>query len=296
MTITLDRLTKQFSNGKGIFDLNLEIRKGEVVGYLGPNGAGKSTTIRHLMGFIKPSRGRAMINGLDCTRNSEEIQKNVGYLPGEIAFLDGMNGLQMLDLLGDMRGMRNTARRNQLIERFQFDVKTPIRKMSKGMKQKVGIVAAFMHDPDVLILDEPTSGLDPLMQHLFIELILEEKRRGKTILMSSHLFDEIERTCDRVAIIRDGCIVTVEEVRHLQTMQRKTFTIVFKSPKDVGTFKRTGMQLLHEDEMSVTVSVQGDYGRLIGALTDCEVVNIDIEFQKLEDLFMHLYDREAAAL
>ncbi|MGZ4112384.1 MAG: ABC transporter ATP-binding protein, partial [Tumebacillaceae bacterium] len=219
--IELHGLTKQFAGGKGIFDLTFQVQKGEIFGYLGPNGAGKSTTIRHLMGFTRPDKGRATIDGLDTWANAAEIQKRVGYLPGEIAFLERMNGLEFLKLLAGMRGLRDTSRRDELIERFQFDIKTPIRKMSKGMKQKVGIVAAFMHDPDVLILDEPTSGLDPLMQRIFVDLLLEEKRKGKTILMSSHIFHEIERTCDRVGIIKDGRLISEENVRELQSKQRR---------------------------------------------------------------------------
>ncbi|MDF2910994.1 MAG: transporter ATP-binding protein [Sporolactobacillus laevolacticus] len=291
MVIKISKLTKTFANGKGIFDLNCEVRQGEVLGYLGPNGAGKSTTIRHLMGFVKPTQGKATINGLDCSNESAEIQKKVGYLPGEIAFLDGMNGTQILELLGKMRGMKSISKRNQLIERFQFDPKTPIRKMSKGMKQKVGIVAAFMHDPDILILDEPTSGLDPLMQNLFVELILEEKQRGKTIFMSSHLFDEIERTCDRVAIIKDGRFVAVEDVQWLQSMQRKVFHVTLKSKEHLKMLRESGLQMIDEDHLSVSIAIQGNYDQLVRALAKCEVAQIDIVNQKLEDVFMHFYDR-----
>jgi len=176
--IQLEHLTKRFSNGKGIFDVTFEIERGEVFGYLGPNGAGKSTTIRHLMGFIKPTSGRALISGKDCWKHAADIQAEVGYLPGEIAFIDGMTGWEFIELMRGMKKMKHPGRRDELIERLQFDVKTPIRKMSKGMKQKVAMVIAFMDDPDVLILDEPTSGLDPLMQRLFIDLILEEKQKA----------------------------------------------------------------------------------------------------------------------
>lgn len=292
MTIRIESLTKTFSGGKGIFDLSFEVCRGEVFGYLGPNGAGKSTTIRHLMGFMRPDRGKATIEGLDCMTNSAEIQKKVGYLPGEIAFPDGMNGLQVLKLLGAMRGMKEMSRRNQLIERLQFDAKTPIRKMSKGMKQKVGIVAAFMHDPDILILDEPTSGLDPLMQHLFIELVLEEKKRGKTVLMSSHLFDEIERTCDRVGIIKDGRLMAMEEVQRVRTMQRKVFEITFKSEADIEAVKQSGLELMKTEGLTLQLTVQGNYEQLIAALAGRGIVNMDIQVQKLEDVFMHFYDKK----
>ncbi|MGG6312773.1 ABC transporter ATP-binding protein [Paenibacillus macerans] len=289
MSIRMEGLTKTFSNGKGIFNLSFSVQRGEILGYLGPNGAGKSTTIRHLMGFYKPDRGKASIDGLDCTRQSAEIMKKVGYLPGEIAFPEGMTGLQILELLGGMRGMKNASRRDQLIGRFQFDVKTPIRKMSKGMKQKVGIVAAFMHDPEILILDEPTSGLDPLMQQLFIELVLEEKERGKTVLMSSHIFDEIERTCDRVGIIKDGKLIAVEEVGKIQAAQRKIIAITFRSKEDMDAVKQSGLEWVKEEGLKLHISVQGNYERLVAALAGRGIVNMDVESQKLEDVFMHFY-------
>lgn len=294
MGIQMNQLTKVFPNGKGIFDLSFEVKKGEVFGYLGPNGAGKSTTIRHLMGFMKPELGSAKINGMDCWKNSAEIQKTVGYLPGEIAFLDGINGLEFLELLAGMRGMKDRTYRDQLIRRLQFDVTTPIRKMSKGMKQKVGIVAAFMHDPQILILDEPTSGLDPLMQSLFVELVLEEKSKGKTILMSSHMFQEIDRTCDRVGIIKDGRLVAVEDVKNLQAKQRKLFDILVETMNDVETIKQAGIEILSIDHLRLKVAVQGDYNRFIKVLSQCHIQHLDIHTQSLEEIFMHYYDKEGS--
>jgi ABC-2 type transport system ATP-binding protein len=176
--IRLQQVTKRFRNGRGIADLSIEVKKGEVFGYLGPNGAGKSTTIRVLMGFLRPDSGTASIGHRDCWKDAAQIHEMVGYLPGEISFLEGLNGMEFLRLLGGMRKLQNTKRRDELIQRFEFDASTPIKKMSKGMKQKLAIVAAFMHRPEVLILDEPTSGLDPLMQQRFLELIEEEKQRG----------------------------------------------------------------------------------------------------------------------
>jgi len=291
VSIVIDQLTKVFPSGKGIFDVSFEVGKGEVFGYLGPNGAGKSTTIRHLMGYMKPQKGQATINGLDCFKNSAEIQKKVGYLPGEIAFLEGMNGLEFLNLLAGMRGLKNFQRRDELIELFQFDVKTPIRKMSKGMKQKVGIVAAFMHDPDILILDEPTSGLDPLMQRQFIELILEEKKKGKTILMSSHSFSEIDRTCDRVGIIKDGKIVAIEDVHRLRSMQRKLFDITLRKEEDVQKLLQSGLDVTKSNRNQVQVAVQGDYDSFINVLANVEVDSLDVHTQTLEEIFMHYYDK-----
>ncbi len=185
--IELQQLTKVFPNGRGIFDVTLTVRQGEVFGFLGPNGAGKSTTIRHLLGFLKPTKGCASINGFDCWRESVRVQALVGYLPGEIAFPEGMTGMELLDLLAGMRRMNTTRYRDELIERLQLDVRLPIRKMSKGTKQKVGLVAALMHDPEVIILDEPTSGLDPLMQQTFIDLIREENKRENDLFVFTHL-------------------------------------------------------------------------------------------------------------
>lgn len=292
MVIQLNALTKTFKNGKGIFDLTFEVQQGEVFGFLGPNGAGKSTTIRHLMGFMKPSRGKAIINGRDCWKDSAAIQRDVGYLPGEIAFPEGMNGLQFLKLLAGMRGMKNIIERDRLIEKLQIDVRTPIRKMSKGMKQKVGIVAAFMHDPAVLILDEPTSGLDPLMQSVFIELVLEAKDKGKTVMMSSHSFEEIDRTCDRAGIIKDGRIIAVEDVQRLQSMQRKIFDITVKSKQDIDRIRQSGLEVIHEEPQRIQVALQGNYDPFIQTLSSCQVVNLDVHAQKLEDIFMHYYDRK----
>lgn len=291
MSIQINRLTKKFSNDKGIFDLSFEVQKGEIFGYLGPNGAGKSTTIRLLMGFIQPSSGKASIKNLDCWANSAEIQKYVGYLPGEIAFFDGFNGIETLDLLGDMRKMKDISRRNQLIDRFQFDVKTPIKKMSKGMKQKVGIVAAFMHDPEILILDEPTSGLDPLMQNEFIKLILEEKARGKTILMSSHLFEEIERTCDTVGIIKDGKLVAIDDINELQTAQQKIFKVSVKNKEDIHHLKESELNITNIENLAIKIEVQGNYEELIKTLSVCGIDNIDVEKQSLEEMFMNFYNR-----
>ncbi|MCA0991781.1 ABC transporter ATP-binding protein [Pseudalkalibacillus hwajinpoensis] len=291
--IELNGLTKKFSNGKGIFDVTFSIPKGEVFGFLGPNGAGKSTTIRHLMGFMKPSKGSALINGMDTWKDAAKIQEKIGYLPGEISFLDGMDGMAFLKLVGGMRGMKHTNYRDELIHRLQFDVKTPIRKMSKGMKQKVGIVAAFMHEPEVIILDEPTSGLDPLMQRIFIEIVMEQKEKGTTFLMSSHSFSEIERTCDRAAIIKDGKIVVVENIHDLQQKQRRLFDVTFASAEEAKLIKQSKLDVISVTENRAEIAVQGDYNQFIQALGDYQIRTIDIHEQNLEEVFLNYYDREA---
>ncbi|KHD84546.1 ABC transporter ATP-binding protein [Heyndrickxia ginsengihumi] len=292
--LQVHNLTKTFKNGKGIFNVTFSIKKGEVFGFLGPNGAGKSTTIRHIMGFMKPDTGFIKINDLDTWKDQGEVQKYIGYLPGEIAFIEGMTGKGFLDFMADMQKLKDFSKRNQLIERLQFDINTPIRKMSKGMKQKVGIVAAFMHDPEVIILDEPTSGLDPLMQKVFIEIVLEEKAKGKTFLMSSHSFPEIERTCDRAAIIKDGVVITVKDIHELQSMQRKLFEITFENSSDAEAFANSNLPIEFHEKNRVRVAIQGNFDQFLQETAKYHVRNIDVFSQSLEEIFMNYYDRTGA--
>ena len=202
--IRLDHATKDYGNGRGVFDLSFSVERGEVVGFLGANGAGKSVTMRMLMGFIRPQEGSASIVGLDCFSDRAAIQRHVGYLPGELACPSDMTGASFLDFMEAMRGKAGRKRRERLVAFFELDPDVRIRSMSKGTKQKLGIVAAFMGEPDVLLLDEPTSGLDLLMQRRFVELVRAERKRGTTVLLSSHVLGEVESTCDRAVFIRRG--------------------------------------------------------------------------------------------
>lgn len=289
--IKMNGLTKDYGNHKGIFDLTFQINEGEIFGYLGPNGAGKTTTIRHLMGFLTPDKGEATILDMDCRTQSAEIMKQLGYLPAENAFFEGMNGMQFLNFMGEMRGLKDTVYRDKLIETFQLDTKGKIRKMSKGMKQKLGIISAFMHNPNILILDEPTSGLDPLMQKLFADLVLDEKAKGKTILMSSHSFEEIERTCDRVGIIRSGELVATENMHDLKEKRRKTYVVTFDSPTSAKSYVENN----HSDKMYiegavVRLSVLGNVSTFIQSLSNYRVLDLNTENSTLEDIFMHYYN------
>lgn len=293
--ITMKNVTKTFPNGKGLFNISLSVNEGEVFGYLGPNGAGKSTTIRQLMGFIRQDEGSSNIFGKDCWSEAAEIKRYVGYLPGEISILEGMNGLSFLKLLQGMGGYEDHRRRDKLIERFQLDASIPIRKMSKGMKQKVGIVVAFMHDPQVLILDEPTSGLDPLMQQVFVDLILEEKQKGKTIFMSSHIFSEIERTCDRVAIIKEGRLVTIEDVHALQGMKKQIIDATLSSVEEALSLQKTGLQFESVKGKNVSIVVQGNYKEVLQILSQYNVAALQTRALDLEQLFMHYYDAKEGA-
>jgi len=294
VVISINNLTFKYKSGNGVFNLDFQVGKEEVFGFLGPNGAGKTTTIRNLMGFIKPDRGRCSVVGLDCWKNAPKIQRQLGYLPGEMAFFEEMTGTQFLNLLAAMRGGRKKMHRNALLERFELDPSTRIRRMSKGTKQKLGLVAAFMHDPAVYILDEPTSGLDPLMQNKFVELIREERDRGKTVLMSSHNFEETYRTCDRAGIIREGRLVAVQDVHSLKSSQRKAYLVTLGSPSDLERLRAAGLELGRINKNTVEVFISGNYDQFIRALAGCRVLGLDVVNQSLEQVFMKYYGREAA--
>lgn len=264
--INIENLVRDYGNGKGVFDVSFHVNQGEAFGFLGPNGAGKTTTIRHLMGFLKPRSGKCSIDGLDCWSERDKVQERLGYIPGEISFFDDMSGAEFLKFIADYRKLGTQNRKEELLERFELDPKGKIKKMSKGMKQKLGIVAAFMHDPDILILDEPTSGLDPLMQNRFIDLVAEEKEHGKTILMSSHMFEEVERTCDRIGIIRNGRMVAVDDAEALRERHTRSYTVTLESEAAAEAFAmdfngiRNGLQVTVTTKQSLEEIFMNYYG------------------------------------
>lgn len=287
--IQISDLTRDYGHGHGIFDLSFSIEKGEVFGFFGPNGAGKTTTIRHLMGFLQPKTGRCSIGGRDCWKKSADIQKNLGYIPGEMAFPEDMTGNAFLQFYAKYRGMKNYGRRDELLDRFDLDARGKVKKMSKGMKQKVGIVAAFMHDPEVLLLDEPTSGLDPLMQNRFIELVLDEKKRGKTILMSSHMFQEVERTCHRVGIIRDGHLAAVDYVDALKAAQVKKYVVTLDSEESATAFAKEALIIEAISQNHVTVTVRNNMKDFIAVMSRYPISNLSTPNQSLEEIFLQYY-------
>ncbi len=266
--IKIENLVRDYGGGKGIFDISFHVNQGEAFGFLGPNGAGKTTTIRHLMGFLKPRSGKCTVDGLDCFRERDKIQARLGYIPGEISFFDDMSGAEYLKFIAEYRKIDARNRMEELLERFELDPKSKIRKMSKGMKQKLGIVAAFMHDPDILILDEPTSGLDPLMQNRFVNLVAEEKEHGKTILMSSHMFEEVERTCDRIGIIREGRMMAVDSAATLREKHTRSYTVTLESEAVANAFAADFGGICNGKEVTVTTK------------------------QSLEEIFMNYYGGE----
>ncbi len=258
--IEIDKLTKDYGNCRGIFDLDLSVSQGEMIGYVGTNGSGKTTTIRHIMGFLKPTSGNVSVNGLSSWEHSSEIVRQIGYVPGEIAFPDLKTGIDFLKCQADFLGLRDMSYANELIERLQLDPRANLKRMSKGMKQKTALVAALMNDAPILILDEPTTGLDPLMRAEFLEIINEEHRRGKTVFMSNHSFEELEKTCDRVAFINDGRIVDVCDMNSIRHRPVKDFKIEFHSREDYEKFLREGYGVirLQEQYNQATIRIGAD--------------------------------------
>ena len=243
--IEVKQVTKDYGHGRGIFDVSFEVKEGEVFGFLGPNGAGKTTTIRHLMGFIKAQEGELYIKGKDSWKSSAIIKHDVGYLPGELAFPKGMTGDGFIKFMAEERQITDMKRTQELKEIFELDTSEDIKEMSLGTKRKLAVVTAFMHNPKVLILDEPTSGLDPVMQERFIQFILKEKAEGKTILLSSHIFSEVDATCDRIAIIKEGVVVSTIESTQLKQNTNKSFKIEFASFGDYQKFMRDKIGRAH---------------------------------------------------
>ena len=288
--IKIEGLTKEFGNGKGIFDVTSEVKQGEVFGFLGPNGAGKSTTIRHLMGFIKPSKGAATINGFDCWKEADQVKKHVGYLPGEIAFPEEMTAYDFIRLIAGMKGMSDLGRAEEFIEKFQLDMRVHIKKMSKGMKQKLAIVAAFLHDPDILILDEPSTGLDPLMQNILVDFILEEKKCGKTILISSHIFDEIKDTADTICIIKNGKIVESGDLKTLKSAQKRYLKAYFTQEVDVELLQRSNLQIEKVENLVATILIQQNINEIMRELMKYDLINVEIMEPEIKDIFIKHYE------
>ena len=289
--ILIEHLTKDYKNNKGVFDVSIKIPKGEVYGYLGPNGAGKSTTLRHLMGFSKPDKGFLRIKKLNSWNDQKEIKNIVGYLPGEIALPDDMTGISYLKLIAKMRRLEDFSYAEELLTYFEINPDAKIKNMSKGMKQKIAIVGTFMHDPEILLLDEPTSGLDPLMQDKFIKLVKKEKQKGKTIILSSHIFEEINKVCDRIGILKKGKLIQEVDTDSLRHSELKTYKIEFDKETDLdkmrekypnATFKRKERQII----VSINDSEIND---LIRVLATCDIHFMKEEKHTLEEYFMEFY-------
>ncbi|MCR5482784.1 MAG: ABC transporter ATP-binding protein [Bacilli bacterium] len=300
--IEVNHLTKDYGSGRGVFDVSFQINQGEVFGFLGPNGAGKSTTIRHLMGFSHPDSGNTKILDKDSFTEYSQILNNVGYIPGEIALPQGLTGYEFIKMMQDMYHIHDDEMLQKMLNMFELKdnvLKGDTKHMSLGVKRKLAIVTAFMSDPQVLILDEPTSGLDPVMQQRFIDFIVEEKKRGKTILLSSHIFSEVDATCDRIAIIKDGKIVSEFVANDLKHNSIKQYRIIFNSNDDYKKFKDNYDNKIinilkdNEDENKLFISCDDkNINDVINYLSNFEIKEFNNIKETLEDYFMKFYKED----
>ncbi|MDR1138689.1 MAG: ABC transporter ATP-binding protein [Clostridiales bacterium] len=289
--IHVSNLTKDYGMSRGIFDISLEVTKGEIFGFLGPNGAGKSTTIRTLLGFQKADQGKCDIMGLDCWTKPSQVQHYLGYVAGEINYPDVRTGWQFIKMIAGMR-KTNLKEAERLCEYYQLKPHGILKRMSKGMKQKIALVVAFMHNPQIIILDEPTSGLDPLMQARFVDHVLSEKAKGKTIFMSSHIFEEIEKTCDRLAIIRNGKIVAQMPMTDIIHNKDKQFEVRFKRIDSTVAFARLAYDFeeVNLDKSRVKVKIHDNQvNQFVHDLAKFEIEYISEIKLTLEERFMQYY-------
>ncbi|QED49287.1 ABC transporter ATP-binding protein [Cytobacillus dafuensis] len=287
--VELRNLTKSYRKNRGIIDVSFSIEEGEVFGFIGPNGAGKSTTIRTLLNFIYPTSGSATIFGKDIIKHSQEIRQNIGYLPSEIHYYDDMKVVDLLKYSARFHKKFSTERMKELASRLDLDVNRKIEDLSFGNRKKVGIVQALLHEPKLIILDEPTSGLDPLIQNHFFDLLKEERDKGATIFFSSHILSEVQKMCDRVAIIKDGKLVTVETIEHLTKNKVKNITLTLEHPEQLH-FDLNGMIKKEVNGNAVTLLYSGDIKALLKRLNDLPVQDVLIEEPTLEEVFMHYYE------
>ncbi len=295
--IEINHLTKDFGHGRGVFDVSIGVKEGECFGYLGPNGAGKSTTIRMLMGFTQPDSGEALINGKSTLKNRYEVMQNVSYIPGEVALPPLLKGKDVIKNQMELKNVKDRTFLNWLIKEFELDTNLLCKEMSIGMRRKLVIVCAFMSDPDIIIMDEPSSGLDPEMQDKFIELIKLEKKRGKTILLSSHIFREIDVSCDRIAVIKDGKIVSTFVADDLKHNTHKIYKVKLdeKSFKEFIETNSRKYKIIdkNEENKEITFAIEdSNVSGFINLLADKKVIDFKEIKETLEDYFMKFYKED----
>ncbi len=293
--LTVSDLTRYYGDVRGVEDVSFSVEAGEVFGFLGPNGAGKTTLIRTVLGFMSPTAGTATVLGHDIREESELLaaKERLGYLPGDPAFDGDVTGRRFLDLQAALKG---DSRRAELLELFDPPLDRPIREYSRGNRQMLGIVQAFMHDPDLAVMDEPTSGLDPLRQATFNDFIDRETERGTTVFFSSHVLSEVRRVCDRVGIIRDGRLAELADVEDLLDRSGRLVSVTVAEAVDRGDFDLPGVHDLTVDSGSVRFVFTGRYDALVDRLSEFSVVDLEVEEAPLEEVFMRFYDgREAGA-
>ena len=293
--IRTERLTKSYGEHRGIIDVDLEVQAGEVFGFLGPNGAGKTTTIRTLLDLIRPTSGRAFVFDIETTVDPVAIHRRVGYLPGEFSLYDKLTGGQTIDYFANLRGGVDPAYQADLVARLDVDPSRRFREYSKGNKQKIGLIIALQHRPDLLILDEPTSGLDPLVQRTFYELIREAKGEGRTVFLSSHILSEVEKTCDRVGIIRDGRLVRLGRIEDMRDLAHHEVELLFAGPVPRAAFEALpGVSNVEADGQLLKLRVSGSIGPVVRAAAGYEVLDFVSREPSLEETFLAEYSTAAA--
>lgn len=288
--IEVKNLTKSYGKARGIIDISFDVKEDEIFGFIGPNGAGKSTTIRTLLGLIHKNSGEAKIFGKDCSAKAPEILEDVGYLPSDVFYYDNMKVKELLEYSASFYKKDCKKRIKELAEYMELDLDRKIDDLSFGNKKKVGIVQGLLHEPKLIILDEPTSGLDPLMQQKFFKLMEDEHKRGATILFSSHILSEIQRLCDRVAIIKDGKIIRIDTVENLRDDNYKNVKIILEDKVAKKFFDFDGVDNLQIEDNTVSFMFKGDVNSIIEKLSQIKVKDIWIEEPNLEDIFMHYYE------
>ncbi len=289
--IETEALTKRYGRHRGIEEVSFTVQPGEVFGFLGPNGAGKTTTIRTLLDLIHPTSGSARIFGLDSRRESVAIRARLGNLPGDFGFGRETPGRQAVELLSRLRGVDGTVRAGELARRFRADLDRPLGQLSRGNRQKVGLILATFHRPELLVLDEPTSGLDPLMQEEFLDLVAEERDRGCAVFLSSHELDEVERVCDRVGIVRGGRLIAVERIADLLGRARRRFAVEVADPAGLERLRSLpGVTDLEIAGNRATFSAGGDLDAVVRELAAHHVVDVEATHPSLEEVFLGYYD------
>lgn len=289
--IELNHLTKYYGKARGIEDVSFQVKEGEIFGFIGPNGAGKSTTIRTLLSLLYPTSGSAKIFGKDVIQYGPEIKKEIGYVPSEVFYYDNMRVIDLLKYSASFYKKDCSKRMTELAEILDLDLRKKIDDLSFGNRKKVGIVQGLLHEPKLIILDEPTGGLDPLMQQKFFELLEEEKKKGVTILYSSHVLGEVQRLCDRVAIIKEGKIISVEKISTLRENSYKKIRLETQTKADTGLFKMDGINNLEAKGKEISFLFRGNINLMLKKIADLNLTNIWIEEPSLEEIFMHYYEK-----
>ena len=288
--IHTERLTKNYGPHRGITELDLDVQEGEIFGFLGPNGAGKTTTMRVLLDLIRPTSGRAEVFGIDTTADPVAIHRRLGYLPGEFDLYDRLTGAQTIEYFANLRGGVDAGYVAELIERLDLDPSRRFKEYSKGNKQKVGLIVALQHKPDLLILDEPTSGLDPLVQQTFFAMVRDARAEGRSVFLSSHIIDEVDRTCDRVAIIREGRLVQVDSIEAIRRLAFHHVEVVFATPVAPAIFESIdGVSAVEADGHTIRMRVNGPIGSVIAAAAPHGLLDVVSREPNLEDVFLAQY-------